>query len=543
MQIDSNMSMYSYLKEGCKDSKQLKMIYFSRKFNAREMFLEIEKYKNLLISHGVRAGDTVAIALPNTPSAIFALYATNAIGATVNLIHPKLSKAKFLSALKVCNSRVVFIYDNLFVCTHEELRSEGIAPIVCRVSDYAKGFKRLLIKLFVDAKKALIQNSEFRIQNCGNIINNSTPMPYALCPMPSDGIAVYLHSGGTTGEPKTIALTNRALNELSGMIIDTVYQGTSGYKSTDSMLMSLPIFHGFGLGVAVHTLLPRQHIIITPMFRAEESAKLIKKYKISHLALVPVMVKRLLKAKSFKGDFSFLTHIFCGGDKLSNELKNAFNNRLKELNSPAVIMEGYGLSEASAVFSLNLNPKEKPDSQGKPLLKNEAGILTEDGNILPFGEGEICLSGSTLMKGYLGEETNDALFESGGKRWLRTGDIGKIDNSGHIYYKDRIKRSIKITAENVFPAEVEKVIGVLKEIEDLVAVRALDNGSPCINLFVVTANGVVLSEEIKEKICLLVSENIGKYAVPRNIFQVQKLHRTPFGKTDYLKYEKENYVL
>lgn len=530
--MSTEQSMYMYLKEGCNDLSAKKLIYFNNEYNCEEMFHEIDRVAGYLTSIGVTAGDVVSVALPNMPEAIFALYGANAINAVTNFIHPQITVVGLKKLMKSTRSKVIFIYDKLYDQIKEIQSFSNINCIVCSVSTRMKSIYKYIVRF-----------TEPKLHNVFRYDDMPENLDYTLSEVDPNSPAAYIHSGGTTGRPKTVVLSNRALNSLSEDIINTLYPDpNNSYKPTDCMLMCLPIFHGFGLGVCVHTLLPRAHLVLLPMFKASMAIKAMKKFKISHMAGVPAMYRMILDNKKFRGDFSSLSHVFCGADKLPIDLKARFDEKLQNLGSSAEVLEGYGLTETTTVFSLNRPGMTKPRSQGQPLIGNRVAVFDFDGNQLNVGEsGELYLEAKAVMTEYLNdrESTKMAIINIDGTQWLKTGDYGYIDEDNHIYFKDRIKRSIKIAAVNVFPAEVEELVSEMDEIEECCVARAEVNGKPHTILYVVLKNGCELNSRLEKKIKTNIALNLMHYAVPKQIIKKDNLYHTAIGKVDYVKYEKE----
>lgn len=529
--INKNQSMYMYLKEGCTEQNQLKLIYFEKKFTSKMMFSEIDRVCGYLYSLKVKPGDPIGIALPNMPEAIFTLYGINALGCVANFIHPRITASSLRRLLNFTNTKIIFIFDTLYAEINEALSDLNLTYIVCSISNNMQSITKLIMKC-----------NEPHLKNVFRFRDMPYNLPFVHHTISSNSPAVYIHSGGTTGEPKTVVQSSYSLNTLSTDVIDTLYLDRPSYKPSDGMLMCLPIFHGFGLGVCVHTLLPRAHVVIMPIFRATMAIKLIKKYKISHIAGIPAMYKVLLENPAFKGDMSFLTHVFCGADRLPMELKNRFDLRIKELGSFAELLEGYGLTETTTVFSLNRQGETIPFSQGRPLNGNLAFAADSDSKPLPSGQcGELYLHAKSVMLGYLNDEksTKATFCEHDGLMWLKTGDYGSVDENGYIFFKERIKRSLKISAVNVFPSEIEELVNTMEEIDEACAVRATLNGSPCTKLLVIVNKKFVYDSFLEDKIYRLISTNLMKYSVPRGIIPVDSLYRTNLGKVDYIRHERE----
>lgn len=525
-------SMYAYLRESVIDESACKLVYFGNRINAGELFDTIGSVAGFLIKAGIKRGDTVAIALPNIPEAIFAFYAVNAIGGIANLIHPRVSAKAFSRVLQKTGTKAVFIYDKIYKKHKNSLKN--IPTVACSVSEYMPNPLKLALKL----TEPLFLGEAIRFKDI---------LGYPKCaPVSSDGSepAVYIHSGGTMGEPKTVILSSKAFNRLAEAMVETVYVTGEPLKPDDVMLMMLPIFHGFGLGVCAHTALSRISTVLMPQFKPAQANRMIKKYGVTHLAGIPAMFRKMLKQRNFAGPhLKKIVRIFCGGDRLDYKIKHEFDAVLKAFGSPAELTEGYGLTEASAVFSVSLTGETSQGCQGRPLKGNAIKAVTEDGREAAPGEvGEFYISSPSLMLGYLGDpEGTEAVFcrDEKGRLWLKTGDLGYLDAEGGIHFKERKKRSLKIAAINIFPSEIEEVVSGLPEIKECCVVRSKWKGKPCTKLLVVLNEKTRLDAALENKIRAFVRDSLIKYAVPMEIIAVDSLKRTPFGKIDFVYYEKD----
>jgi len=524
-----DQSMYGYLKEsfGGRDIK--KILYFGRTISTRELLDAVDALSAFLVKQGIRQGDAVGIALPNMPEAIFALYAINAVGAVANFMHPKISEVAFGNLIKKTNTKLIFIYDKLYQTRKNCL--VGVPAVICSVSDYMtyplKGLMRML---------------EPRIKNEISFRNTLTKERVTLPDAGPEIPAIYVHSGGTTGEPKTVVLSSRSFNCLSESLVDTIYEKGPQLTDDDIMLMMLPIFHGFGLGVCVHTVLTHGQAALLPRFTPRSANKAIKKYGVTHLAGVPAMFRKMLEDKYFEGGhLGKITKIYCGGDRLDPSTKKEFDDTLKKYGSTAELTEGYGLTESTTVFSVSLNGETSAGCQGRPLKGNIVRVTGKDGKELPpYETGEFYITSPSLMLGYLDDPKSTAEVmkkDSDGKMWLKTGDMGFVDKDGAIHFMDRIKRSIKIAAENIFPSEIERTVCAMPEIDECCVIRSTWGGKPCTKLIVVIKNKAQLSVALEKRIKSTITGNLVKYAVPKEINAVESLARTPMGKIDYRLYE------
>ena len=208
--------------------------------------------------------------------------------------------------------------------------------------------------------------------------------------------AIILHSGGTTGTPKDIMLSNKNFNAFGMQAIITLYDVCVG----DKILAILPIFHGFGLGVCIHvSFCFGACSVLIPTFDTKKFGNIIKKYKPTMLFGVPTLYEAIVNARGLDGfDFSFLKYAVSGGDSLSKPLEDKVNKFFEEHNSDVRICEGYGMTEGLAALSLSVYDGYKSGTIGKPLIGNEMCIVKPDTvEVLPPDtEGELCVSGLRL---------------------------------------------------------------------------------------------------------------------------------------------------
>lgn len=525
-----NLTMYQYFKKHGIDvaPKNTKLIFMGEKIDAFKLLQHVDQVAMFLVSFGVKPGEAVGVCLPNIPQAVAAVYGINKIGAIVNAVHPLISTNALVAALKKTGTRIVFLLDRM-VSKHEaELYKNGIVIISCRMSDFVTGLTGMAMKLTEPGKNKFINEYQDIFSRRARVVTATDP----------DAPAVYLHSGGTEADPKTVVLSSRAFNALADNIIETEC-GERGYSSDDTMLMVLPIFHGFGLGVSLHTIVSHAKLVLMPRFDPKTAIKLIKKYKVSFLAGIPQMFEKMLNERKFDDEYlASLKYVFCGGDKLSESLKEKFDAVLKKNGSTAEILEGYGLTEVTTVVSVNRPGNCKAGSQGPAMVGGEMMIVDDDLNELPRGTvGEILVTSEANMLGYLDDEeaTNRCFVEKNGKKFVRTGDLGYMDEDGFLYFKDRKKRLIKISGVSIFPSEVEHIVESMMEVDAACVTPTVVNGKPATRLSVVINPKFRWSTLIEQRIKDNILANTIKYAVPKEIKVVKSLPRTMVGKVDYKK--------
>lgn len=520
--MNTNQSMTGFVKESVENLNEEKLLYYGRRFTTGQVFGDVASVATFLKHNGVRKGESVIICLPNIAQAIVALYAINAVGGIANITHPKIGTDGLIRIAEKTETKWIFIFDRIYVKHRKELSANGIKSIVCRITDCMSGNKALRL-----TEPMLISKSAVRY-------NSTLVKPSTFdVEIKGEDVAVYLHSSGTTGDPKTVMLSNKAMNELAVNIYEFV-----GSPSDNTMLMTLPMFHGFGLGVCVHLLMMAGRIVLLPVFKAREAVKLMRRHKINYMAVVPNMLRKLTEQKGFSGKkLKSLRMIFVGGDKLDETLRKRAVEIMKNSGSECKICEGFGLSETASVTHINTDCKDG-GTVGKPIGGVKVKIIN-DGKEVPAGEeGIIYIASKSMMNGYLsGEEAFET--DEDGEKWLNTGDIGYVDEEGYLYYKGRVKRMLKIGGVNIFPQEVESIAEEIEEVRNACAVRTEWNGKPALKLLVVLKGKNKLTPGLKQKISEEISSKIMPYAVPKYIEQAEELKLTGMGKTDYRYYEEK----
>ena len=510
----------------------------------KQMLEQINKCARSLKTIGIREGDKITIAMPNCPQAIYMLYATNAIGAIANMIHPLSAEKEIELYLQMSESVVVVTLDqfyNKFEAIRENTNIVNI--IIARIKDeLSKPIKtgymltegRKITPIPKDAP--VIQWDQF------SKLGKACSWNYKVKRKAQDP-AVILYSGGTTGKTKGIVLSNINFNALSEQVI----AANPMFKPGDKMLAAMPLFHGFGLGVCIHTMLSQGgRCILVPRFTAKSYAKLITKYKCNFIAGVPTLYEALLRIPSMeKADLSCLKGVFSGGDSLSVELKKKCDSFLYNRNSIVQIREGYGTTECVTASCLTPPTLHKEGSIGIPFPDTYYKIVEPDTDReLPFGEeGEIVIAGPSVMMEYLDmpEETAHTLRKhSDGLTWLYTGDLGKMDSDGFIYFKGRIKRMIISSGYNIYPAQMENIFDAHEKVQMSCVIGVPDSYKmEKVKVFVMLKEGVPANEETKNELFDYARKHIAKYAMPYDIEFREKLPTTLVGKVAYRQLEEE----
>jgi len=518
--------------------------YFGNKVTYRIFMRQIEDVAKALKNYGVEKDDRVTICMPSTPEAICMVYAVNLVGAVASMIHPLSSEKEIENYINQADSKFMLALDMTVEKIMNIKRNTKLQKIiVASAGDSMPPLMRELYKI-TNYKKHVKLPKDDNIVLWNKFIS-SAPDYVGVChePRKSSDLAVILYSGGTTGTPKGIMLSNLCFNALALEAHEMIKQAQPG----NSVLALLPIFHGFGLAVCIHTpLLKGMKCTLIPQFNAKKFGELIKKNKPTFLAGVPTLYEALLKQKLGEKDLECVEAVISGGDILSPELKKKVDTYLKEHGSNAKIRVGYGLTEATAATCLSKENTEVEGCIGFPLPDTYFKIVKLDTHVEADidEDGEICISGPTVMMGYLNneKETNQVLrYHDDGRLWLHTGDIGSMDEEGTIIFKQRLKRMIVSSGYNVYPSYIENVIISHPNVLacTVIGIPHKYKGQVA-KAYIVLKEGVVESSELKKEIQELCKKNISKYAIPAEYEYRKQLPKTLVGKVAFTKLEEEN---
>ncbi len=537
-------SMYDMVEkaaEKCPDS--IAFDFMGRCVTYSKMCREIQRCAKALKTIGVRENDRVTIAMPNCPQAIYLFYAVNIVGAVANMIHPLSAENEIEFYLNESESVTAVTLDQFYgkfeaIRHRTKLKNIVIASVKDELSKPIKaGYMltegRKIQKIPKDAPIIRWKNFMKRADDC--FYNYRAEKKSA-------DAAVILYSGGTTGTTKGIVLTNSNFNALAQQVIGANPMFCTG----DRMLAAMPLFHGFGLGVCIHAMLSHGgRCVLVPRFTAKSYAKLISKYKCNFIAGVPTLYEAILRLNNIKrADFSALKGVFSGGDSLSAGLSERFNEFLKEHKATIEIREGYGTTETVNACCLMPYHTSRPGSLGIPLPDTYIKIVAPDTEReLPYGEeGEIVISGPTVMSGYLNnpEETAKTMrIHADGRKWVYTGDLGVMDEDGFVYFHGRAKRMIVSSGYNIYPLQIETILNEHQFVLSSCVVGVPDAYKmQRVKAFIKLKEGIAPSEKTKSEILAYCRKNIAKYAMPKEIEFVVDLPKTAVGKVDYRKLEK-----
>lgn len=512
--------------------------YYGKKVNYKKMQYKVKIAAQALKKIGVKEKDVILICMPNVPEAVILFYAINKIGAISSLIHPLSSEKEMEYYMKHSNAKYVLCLDLMFDKVKVAVSNTDVKKvIVSKISYSMKKYLQFLYD-FTNKKKQIIKYSSSVISWTKFIKNGHKYHKDTYVKKYGNDSAVILYSGGTTGEPKGVLLSNLNFNALGIQCFEM-----NNAKVGDKILTIMPIFHGFGIGVCVHTAMCNgMSIVLIPQFKAKEFYKLIKRYKPQFLAGVPTMYEALINSKiKNKHYLNCVSNVICGGDLLNENLRNNINKYLKEHGSSAGIRVGYGLTECTGASCLTPRNYFKEKAIGIPFPDTIYKIVKigtiEDAKVNE--PGEICISGPTVMMRYLNnnEETNKTLIKhSDGRIYLHTGDIGFIDEHGIVCFEARLKRMIITSGYNIYPNYIEKVLTTHSAIKSCAVI-----GIPHPYKVQVAKAYIVLEKHFEYSDSLILDikkyaeKFLAKYEQPVEYELLEDLPVTKLGKVDYNK--------
>lgn len=542
-----DLTMFQMVQRIAEQSPDAPAYEFYRKKTTYASFVaRIERAARAFTAAGIGMGDVVTICLPNIPQALDCFYALNRIGAVANMVHPLSAQNEITFYLNFSESKMILTAD-MFCEKVEQAVSQVAHPVtvlVARMQDELPPLLKVGYALTEGRNYLKFPNTDHAIlwKNFLKQGGKGVTLPDSV--YDTARTSVILYSGGTSGTPKGICLSDLNFNACAIQAKDAIQQELQeGY----TMLSCMPCFHGFGLGINLHTILIHGGCcILMPSFNGKSYAKMLAERKPNYIAGVPTIFEALLHIPELDGvDLSFLRGMFCGGDSLSVELKKKVDAFLKEHNASIQIREGYGLTECVTASCLTPPDTYRENSIGLPFADTQYCIVHPgtDEEVPTDTEGEIILTGPTVMLGYLKnpEETASTLRRlADGRIWLYTGDLGRMDADGYIYFRQRIKRMIITNGYNVYPGQVENIIDSCPEVSYSCIIGVKDpRRMQRIKAYIVLKDGVEPDEACKTRIMDYLKLHIALYALPKEIEFRKELPKTLVGKVAYRILEEE----
>ncbi|HOS18696.1 MAG TPA: AMP-binding protein [Clostridia bacterium] len=518
--------------------------FMGKKTTYEKAVRDIHLCARALRAIGIKENDRVTICMPNAPQTIMMFYALNVIGAISNMVHPLSSENEIAFYLNDSRSVAAITLDQFygkFAAIRDKAKLDRL--IITSIADALSPVMALGYKLTEGRKVPPIPADERVVMWKDFLAGGARYEGKYVSRHAAEEGASILYSGGTTGVTKGILLSNLNFNALARQTI----AANPMFRPGDTMLAIMPMFHGFGLGISIHTVLAQgARCILVPRFTPRTYAELIAKHKPNFIAGVPTLYEALLRLDGLeKLDLSCLKGVFSGGDSLTVELKKRFDKFLKDHKATIEVREGYGTTECVTASCLTPYHMSREGSIGIPFPDTYYKIVkvgtTEE---LPYGqEGEICLAGPSVMIEYCNqpEETANTLRKhADGLTWVHTGDLGTMDADGFIYFRQRIKRMIVTAGYNVYPSQMENILDAHESVHVSCVIGVRDPYKmQKVKAFIVLKPGIEPSEEVKQAILDYCAKHVAKYALPYDIEFRPELPKTLVGKVAYRILEEE----
>ncbi|MFA6649019.1 MAG: class I adenylate-forming enzyme family protein [Candidatus Izemoplasmatales bacterium] len=539
--MDPRQSLYAAIRDSANTNPQNKALLFMGKYiNYRTLIKRVDQTAVGLQAIGIKKGDVITICMPNIFACIYAFYACNKIGAICHMVHPLTPLKQMEGFLETTNSHHLFIIDSFYDSYSPLLANHDLLIVLCNPVDEMGLVKQIGYRIINHKRFVNIRFSAQVIRFKSLLKMGNNGVEDAVLPQEA---AVYLHSGGTSGKPKTIALSSFAINSLA---MKTEYILNESKFSDKTMLAVLPMFHGFGLCMGVHALLCFGGCdALMPKFNAYETIDLLKKNRINYIIGVPSLFENLLAKPEFAGEHLRNLHqAFVGGDFVSPTLKQKFDDLMHKWKSQSQLLEGYGLTEVVTVCCVNTLNDYRNDSVGRPLPGIRIKIVDlETRTEVAIGEsGEIAVAGDTRMNGYFqDQEATEGTFLIGseGTVWVLTGDFGYLTTDGHLHFKQRLKRIVKVSGIPIMPSEIETLVTSFPGVAEAAAIGIDDfDKGHMIKLFI-KLKADAQKELDDDYIKLRIKEELSIYAVPKMIEYLEEMPHTIVGKIDILLLESK----
>ena len=541
-------TIYEYLYESNKDYLQnVALNYFDRKFTFAEVFANIDKAAKAFLALGVREGDIVVVSTVTTPETVYVFYALNRIGAISNMVDPRTSEEGIREYITEVHAKFVLTIDVAYPKIRRAIEGTDVEKIVVvSPADSLSIVKKQAFKLknWMEGKIVELQRNCLRWDE---FIKDGENKELKIAHYRKNSCCVIVHTGGTTGVPKGVMLSNDNINAL---VFQSILTGID-MKREHTWMDIMPPFIAYGVGMGLHLpLVIGMETILIPSFQADKFDELLIKHKPVHMIGVPSYWGTIINSKKLKNkSLSYIIAPTVGGDTMNEELEKSANAYLKAHGCNYPITKGYGMTEVCAGVTGTVDANNEIGSVGVPFVKSVVAIFDEEtGKELPYNKiGEVCISGPNVMLGYYNNEaaTNQIIkTHEDGQRWVHSGDLGYINEKGSLFIVDRMKRMIvRHDGFKVFPSMIESVITGHLAIKACCVVGVKDNEHsqgklPLVHI-VLKDEYVGEVEKVKAELKELCQRELPEYAQPVG-FRIQKvLPLTPIGKVDYRALEQE----
>ncbi len=518
--------------------------YYGRRITYADLIVNVKKTAAAFRAIGMKKGDIATVVSVMTPEVIYAFYAADMIGATLNLVDPRYSAEGIREYIEEVDSHLLICLNVAYERCHQAAKHTHvervlvISPADSLPLHLAVGYK--LTNPDKNRYKSNVLHWKDFIAAGQNQSTNAEPYdPQHTC--------VVVHTGGTTGSPKGVMLTDKDFNSIAQQF--GAYEKL--FRRGQKLMNIMPPFIAYGYACGVHLpLVLGLTVVIIPNLDPAKLGLLIWKHKPEHLFGVPAHYQQMAASPLLKNkDLSFIRNYAAGGDAITVGAEQTVDAFLKEHGAEFPLAKGYGMTEVSSAATAAAGTVNKIGSVGIPLVNTVVSVF-EPGteNELPIGErGEICISGPAVMKGYYNKPNETAILlhrHADGKLWAHTGDIGYMDEDGFVFLNSRIKRLIiRHDGFKVFPSMIENVISRHPAVQQCSVVGCTDRdhvqGRLPFVYVVLEPEADKKKRQIQRELRQLCREELPEYVQPVGYKFISEMPFTPIGKVDYRKLEEE----
>ena len=519
--------------------------YYGRVLTYADLMVNVKKTAAAFRGLGVKKGDIITVVSVMTPEVIYAFYAADLIGATLNLVDPRYSEEGIREYIEEVDSRLLICLNVVYErCRQAAKRTHVERVLVLSPADSLPIHLKLGYKLTSPDKNKYKSN----VLHWKQFLANGEGQSTAAEPYDPGHACVVVHTGGTTGSPKGVMLTDNCFNAIAQQFsaYDTLF------KKGQTLMNIMPPFIAYGYACGVHLpLVLGLKVVIIPNLDPAKLGSLLLKYRPEHMFGVPSHYQQMAAdPKLQKKDLSFIRNYAAGGDAISLGAEKTVNEFLKAHNVEYPMAKGYGMTEVSSAATVAAGKVNKPGSVGIPMVNTlisafEPGTEKE----LPIGQrGELCISGPGMMKGYYNKPDETAMIlrtHADGRVWVHTGDLGYLDEDGFVYLDSRIKRLIiRHDGFKVFPSMIENVVSQHPAVHQCSVVGCADKDHvqgrlPFVYIVLNPAAAGVKKKQIVKELRQMCMEELPEYVQPVAYKFIAEMPMTPVGKFDYRKLEEE----
>ncbi len=514
------------------------IIYYGTKLSYAQLSSLANRFATGLQKLGIQKGDRVAIALPNIPQYPIAFFGALRAGAVVVPTNPLYTEREMQHQMADSGARILVMLDNFYPVVRAVRANTQLEHII--LTSPADFLPPVLHTLYPISQRnvkhpeppltAKERHEDKTLHTMSAMGDRHTRKGLEVFNLPvqasGNELAVLQYTGGTTGLSKGAMLTHR---NLLANAMQTRYWTPNALVAEEVTLCVTPFFHSYGLTVGMNlSILAAATMVLLPLFKAKDVVKTISRYRPTLMPGIPTMYLAIMReAGERTKQLSSIKYCISGAAPLPAKVRIDF-----ETITHGKLVEGYGLSEAGPVTHCNpLNGDIRDGSIGLPLPNVDAAILDQKTGVpVPVGqEGEIAVKGPNIMQGYWKREEETAnIFVNG---WMRTGDIGKMDEDGYFYVLDRAKDMIIASGFNVYPREVEEILFLHPSVQEAAVIGVPDEyRGETVAAFVILKPGIEASEATRQDILNYCKHNLTPYKVPKILEFRQSLPKSLIGK-------------